>query len=135
MKSFLYVATAVIAVLVTVTLVSRTQAEPEQPEAAAVPHYQVAADTRIRITDDPQVSRSQDAVLVQLESGTIPTNATNVTVLTDENCQPDADGVSHCLNRIRYETADGTGEAALRHHHRMSEEPCLVPGEMLVLVQ
>jgi hypothetical protein len=134
MKFLFYIAAAVIIVLVTVNLASRTQGEQDQPETSTVPHYQIAANTRIWITDEAHVSRNQDPMLVQLEIGTIPQDATNITVLTDENCQPDADGVSHCLNRIRYETAGGAGEAALRHHHRMTEEPCLTPGESLVVV-
>jgi hypothetical protein len=90
---------------------------------------------RVRITSEPQVSRGQDPVLVQLVDGTLPQEAENITVLTDENCQPDGEGVSHCLNRIRFDTAGGMGETTLQHHHNMGEEPCLAPGEMLVVVQ
>lgn len=102
--------------------------------AATVPHFQLA-DVRVRITEDPVVSRGQDPVLVQLESGTIPEGVTAINVLTDENCQPDADGVSHCLNRVQFMTADGKGEAILRHHHKMAEEPCLTPGQNVELVR
>ena len=101
----------------------------------AQPHtFQSAPVLRVRVTDEPQVSRNQDPVLVQLESGTIPENATGITVLTDENCAPDKDGVSHCRNRIQVNTPDGAVEAVLRHHHNMAEEPCLAPGEQLVVV-
>lgn len=98
-----------------------------------VAHYQ-SASARVRITDAPQVSRGEQPYLVQLDSGTIPSGVTHLEVLSDENCQPDADGVSHCLNRVTFSTANGEGEAALRHHHRMSEEPCLTPGQTLELV-
>ena len=89
---------------------------------------------RVKITEEPKVSRGQDPVLVQLIAGEIPDGVTEVTVLTDENCQPDAQGISHCHNRIQYTTSSGTSEAILQHHHRFSEEACLTPGQTLVLV-
>jgi len=103
------------------------------PDPTAIPHLG-SGDVQVRITAEPLVSRGQSPVLVQLESGEIPDGVTRLTVLTDENCQPDADGVSHCRNRVAFETATGPGEAALRHHHRMSEEPCLAPGQTIELV-
>lgn len=72
---------------------------------------------------------------MQHESGVIPPEVTHLTVLTDENCQPDPEGISHCRNRVQYETEEGTGEATLRHHHNMREEPCLAPGQRLELVR
>jgi hypothetical protein len=126
---FFVIAAAVVA-LAAVRLVS-TQDEPAG--TAAVPHFQ-DADVRVSITDGAQVSRGQDPMLVQLETGTIPDGVTHLTVLTDENCQPDADGVSHCRNRAQFTTPDGVQEVVLRHHHRMAEEPCLAPGQVVELV-
>ena len=129
-----FVAAAAIAVvLITTNLVARTQGDAEVGSIGDVPHFRMA-DIRVRITEEPQISRNQDPVYVQLESGVIPAGVTHLQVLTDENCQPDADGVSHRLNRVQFETEDGTGQAALRHHHRMWEEPCLTPGQTLELV-
>jgi hypothetical protein len=111
-------------------------APPSDQAAAdptAVPHFRTA-DIRVRITEEPEISRNQDPVFVQLDQGTIPSEVSFLTVLTDENCQPDVDGVSHCLNRVEFETADGVQQAALRHHHKMAEEPCLAPGQTLELV-
>jgi hypothetical protein len=51
-------------------------------------------------------------------------------VLTDEQCQPDAAGVSHCLNTIRLTSGQ---TIAVRHPHRMSEVPCLAPGERVTV--
>lgn len=93
------------------------------------------ADVRVQITDDAVVSRNQDPVYVQMESGEIPSDVTFLRVLTDEDCTPDEDGVSHCLNRIEFDTDSGAQNAALRHHHKMSEEPCLTPGQTLELVR
>ncbi len=129
----LFVAATLVVILVTINLVSRTQEPAANAETGSIAHFRTT-EVRVRITDEPVVSRNQDPVLVELDSGTIPDGVTRLEVLTDENCQPDADGVSYCLNRVQFETADGTGQAALRHHHRMWEEPCLTPGQTLELV-
>ena len=122
-------------VVVALAVVRMVGPDKSTVEVTLVPHFQLAdADVRVSITDDPQVSRGHDPMLVQLESGTIPASVTHLTVLTDENCQPDADGVSHCLNRVKFMTVEGTGEATLRHHHRMAEESCLTPGQTVELV-
>jgi hypothetical protein len=123
------VAAAVVAV-VAIRVVTGSGSAGNDP---VIPHFG-DADVRIRITADAQVSRGQDPMLVQLESGEIPAGVTHLTVLTDENCQPDADGVSHCRNRAQFSTLDGEREIVLRHHHRMAEEPCLAPGQVVELV-
>lgn len=58
--------------------------------------------------------------------GPVPHGPVTATVLSDENCEPDADGVSHCINRLRL--ADGA-TLTVRHPHRMMEVSCLEPGE------
>lgn len=127
-------ALAVIALSVGAVLaITGDDAVPEET-AGTVPHFRTA-DIHVQITDDAVVSRNQDPVYVQLDSGEIPADVTFLTVLTDEDCTPDQDGVSHCLNRVEFETESGTQLAALRHHHKMSEEPCLTPGQTLELVR
>lgn len=103
-------------------------------EPATVPHFDIA-DTQIEITEEPVRSMGQIPVPVQLEIGMIPDDVSVLTVLTDEDCTPDAEGVSHCLNRVAFETASGTQHAALRHHHNMAEAPCLTPGQTLEVVR
>jgi len=39
--------------------------------------------------------------------------------------QPDQEGVSHCLNQLEI----GSTTVMVRHHHKMSQVPCLTPGE------
>ena len=134
MKHALYGTIGLAMVLFVVILVADSRQPSGADPATAVPHFQAAIERRLSITTDAEVSKSQDHVLVQIESGSIPPDVTRLTVLTDENCQPDQDGVSHCLNRVTFQTAQGTGEAVLRHNHRMSEVPCLAPGETVVLV-
>ena len=59
-----------------------------------------------------------------------PTQSSTATVLTDENCAPDRYGVSHCLNRLRL----ATGRVfTVRHDHNMHNDPCLSPGERVVI--
>lgn len=61
--------------------------------------------------------------------GSVPSRPTVATVMTDENCAPDAHGVSHCVNRIRLPG----GTLVVRHPHRMMEVPCLEPGEHIMV--
>lgn len=124
-----------VVVVAALLAVGAKMSQPGGSDRTEIPvaHYQFAT-VQVRITENAHESRGQQPYLVQLESGVIPFDVTHLTVLTDENCQPDADGISHCLNRVTFATADGKGEAALRHHHRMSEEPCLTPGQTVELV-
>jgi predicted outer membrane lipoprotein len=107
--------------------------QPTDGASVAVPHFQTSQVRRVAITDEVRVSRNQDPVYVQLVDGAIPASVTHLTVLTDENCAPDADGVSHCINRVQFATGQGIVQAVLQHHHRMSEESCLAPGEVVEL--
>lgn len=133
MKVFLSVVLGLVITVAAVALLVGAGDDAVKPGATAVPHFQTATLRQVVITTDAQVSRGQGPVLVQMAGGTIPAGVTQLTVLTDENCAPDAEGVSHCLNRVRFTSPQGTGEAMLRHHHRMAEEPCLAPGETVVL--
>lgn len=98
------------------------QADPHGNPIVNVRTILVATDDSIGISEP---GRQLRAVLAE---GTIPTAPTMATVMSDENCAPDAQGVSHCRNRLRME--DGT-EMAVTHPHRMSEVPCLSPGEQV----
>lgn len=62
--------------------------------------------------------------------GTLPRDPVIATVLTDEDCTPDADGISHCRNRLEVPSGD---EVVLQHAHRMADVACLSPGERIVL--
>jgi hypothetical protein len=73
----------------------------------------------------PFMSETGSVLMASLERGQLPAEAARATVLTDANCQPDQDGVSHCLNELSF----GSTKVLVRHHHRMSTVPCLTPGE------
>ena len=72
-----------------------------------------------------------DGLHAKLIGGTMPAATTEATVLSDEQCEPDGQGISHCLNRLRL--PDGS-EIAVRHPHNMDGVPCLAPGENVRLV-
>jgi hypothetical protein len=68
-----------------------------------------------------------DDIAVELETGTIPPGVLRATVLSDKDCPADGQGVSHCLNDL----AIGRTQLAIRHRHKMMDEPCFTPTEQL----
>jgi hypothetical protein len=70
-------------------------------------------------------SQPNGPLRASLLAGRLPRAIQQATVLTDENCTPDAEGVSHCINVVQM----GQQQISLRHNHKMSEVPCLSPGE------
>jgi hypothetical protein len=73
------------------------------------------------------ISGETGPLMTTLVQGTFPEGATEATVRTDENCTPDQDGVSHCLNELDF----GTTTVVVQHHHRMARTSCLTPGEVV----
>lgn len=61
----------------------------------------------------------------------IPDGPVRGRVLSDTACEPDAHGASHCLNGIRLE---GGRIITVRNDHRLANEPCLAPGERVLIV-
>ena len=76
-------------------------------------------------------SYSQTGDAVHFVDGPAPTRATTAVVLTDTNCTPDGQGVSHCYNTMKL--PDGK-VITVRHDHNMHMVPCLAPGESIRLV-
>lgn len=65
-----------------------------------------------------------------LVSGSVSVGEHEARVLSDRNCAPDEEGISHCLNEIELD-----GEVlTIQHHHRMNEVPCLRPGETVTVM-
>jgi hypothetical protein len=58
--------------------------------------------------------------------GEVPASPVEATVLSDEECDPDAAGISRCLNRILMPSGK---TLVVRHPHDMRNVPCLAPGE------
>jgi hypothetical protein len=105
---------------------SRSHAVAVDPHGTALP-----AQRRLQISSLMPSPSNSDGLRAKLVSGTMPTAAVEATVLTDEQCQPDAHGLSHCLNRLRL--PDGS-EIRVRHPHDMTLVPCLAPGEHVRLI-
>lgn len=78
----------------------------------------------------PSVSEPGGELNAVAVAGVLPQTSSYATVLSDENCAPDAAGVSHCLNRMRF---DDGAELTVMHPHRMSQVPCLSPGERVMM--
>jgi hypothetical protein len=78
----------------------------------------------------PNFNATDKLLMTSLVDGQLPSQAMQAVVQTDANCQPDQDGVSHCLNEL----AIGSETVVVRHHHKMSEVPCLTPGETVTLL-
>lgn len=74
----------------------------------------------------PAPSRPGTTMRALRLSGVVPRSAAVGTVVSDDDCVPDAAGISHCINRIRL--ASGR-MLSVRHPHRMAEVPCMTPGE------
>jgi hypothetical protein len=78
----------------------------------------------------PNFSATDKLLMTSLVDGQLPSQAMQAVVRTDANCQPDEYGVSHCLNEL----AVGESTIMVRHHHKMSEVPCLSPGETVTIL-
>ena len=65
-----------------------------------------------------------------LEKGKLPNGPVVATVLTDEDCAPDGQGISHCRNEV---SLPNGRIVVLRHPHAMHQVPCLAPGERVRL--
>ncbi|SKA17223.1 hypothetical protein [Consotaella salsifontis] len=66
--------------------------------------------------------------LLELIDGQAPSSATSGTVLSDADCEPDADRINHCHNEIKL--ADGRTITVI-NNHRMMNNRCLGPGDKL----
>lgn len=78
----------------------------------------------------PPPSRADRPLHALRVSGAVPRRPTSGTVLTDEQCAPDARGVSHCLNEINLSNGQ---VLRVRHPHRMMDVACLAPGERVTV--
>ena len=105
---------------------SRSHTVAVDPHGTALP-----AQRQLQISSMMPSPSNSDGLRAKLVSGTMPTAAVDATVLTDEECQPDTHGLSHCLNRLRL--PDGS-EIQVRHPHDMTLVACLAPGEHVRLL-
>lgn len=78
----------------------------------------------------PAPSPSQVTLHAGLEEGQLPAEPVTAVILTDENCEPDAEGISHCRNEAQLPSGE---KVVLRHLHDMMQVECLAPGEEVIL--
>lgn len=72
--------------------------------------------------------------VLQLREGNAPPAGVRITgsVLTDTDCEPDAQGLNHCHNDIDL----GNGRViAVTNNHAMNRYPCLQPGQRLSIAR
>lgn len=80
----------------------------------------------VSVRREPAPSRPGATMRALRLRGVVPRTGAVGTVVSDDDCAPDAAGISHCVNRIRL--ANGR-ILRVRHPHRMAEVPCMTPGE------
>lgn len=139
-RQIVLAALALIAVAVVALTMRGAPAQPANPPSAPapVPHFldlHQAGEIRTVVIGGasdrlPGTSNTSGYLMANLRAGQIPAGATGATVLSDANCEPDADGVSHCLNDLDI----GGVVITVQHHHKMSEVACLTPGEAVALM-
>lgn len=120
-----------VAAAVVVGIGLATSRSPQAPGVTS--HGEDIKDVRTLIVsseDDGTISEPGQPLHGILHHGDMPRAEMMATVLSDEDCTPDAAGVSHCTNRLRM--ADGS-ELAVTHPHRMADVPCLSPGERVLV--
>ena len=108
------------------TTARATSTVAEHPVAVPTEARQVVVSRAM-----PPPSAHARLLSAMLERGTLPRHPMTAEILTDTDCAPDAEMVSRCRNELRL--ADGS-VLVLRHPHRMSDVPCLAPGETVRLV-
>lgn len=90
--------------------------EPEIPEGASLKSWYNNGSQGIYILD---VMEGLPSLGVRQLEGV---------VLSDGNCRPDANGLSHCHNRV--ELSNGR-QITVVNNHQMSRNRCLKPGDRL----
>jgi hypothetical protein len=137
MRPRLFAVLAVITTLVAaagvLTLAGGEEAADSSPTSASEHPLAVPASARTVAVSRamPMPSVHQRRLSAMLEKGAMPDRPMMADVMTDTDCTADAQMISRCRNVMRL--ADGR-QVVLRHPHRMSEVPCLAPGERVRLI-
>jgi len=140
-RPLILIGLALVAIVVAALAFSATRTTPQQVQVVqptTAPHFvDVAQQDHHAVTSArtvviarlgetlPHMSGAEGPLMTTLVRGQFPDGVTTATVRTDENCEADKAGVSHCLNELDL----GTANITVQHHHKMSTTPCLTPGE------
>jgi hypothetical protein len=136
MRARVFVPLAAIAVLIGVAVLfalSGRQGGDASPTYVTEHPVAIPASVRTVVVSraTPMPSAHERLLSAKLEDGTMPHRSMMAEVLTDTDCAPDAQMISHCRNVVRLE---GGGKIVLRHPHDMTRIPCLAPGERVRLL-
>jgi hypothetical protein len=82
-------------------------------------------------SDMPMPSADARMLSAMLIEGNLPNAPMMAEVMTDTDCAPDAEMISHCRNEMRLSNGE---KIVVRHPHDMRDIPCLAPGERVRLV-
>lgn len=126
--SLLLVVVALVALGATRALLGSGEGTPVTEHPVAIPEKPRTVTISATM---PRPSAHERRLSAMLEQGTMPTTSTMAEVMTDTDCSPDSQMISHCRNEVRL--SDGQ-TMVLRHPHDMRSVPCLAPGERVLLV-
>jgi hypothetical protein len=82
-------------------------------------------------SDMPMPSAHARMLSAMLIEGRLPEAPMMAEVMTDTDCAPDAEMISHCRNEMQLSNGE---KIVVRHPHDMRDVPCLAPGERVRLV-
>ncbi len=109
--------------------------DPGQGATGYVREHQVDVPTSARTvsvsSDMPMPSAHARTLSAMLIEGHLPDAAVMAEVMTDTDCAPDAQMISHCRNEMQLSNGE---KIVVRHPHDMRDVPCLAPGERVRLV-
>lgn len=140
MKSGSFVFAAVIATLAVVAALVTSvfgtgRGHSGRSAAAYVREHPVDVPTSARTVsvslDMPMPSAHPRRLSGMIIEGRLPRVPMMAEVLTDTQCAPDAQMISHCRNAMRLLSGE---TIVVRHPHDMRDIPCLTPGEKVRLV-
>ena len=122
-----------IATVIAISSVGGGTSAPQSGQYVREHPVSVPSNVRtVRISSTmPMPSAHPRRLSSMLEQGVMPRHATTGEVLSDTECAPDRDSISHCRNEVRLPDGD---TIVLRHPHRMADVPCLAPGETVRLL-
>lgn len=121
------------AVVIGISVVSGRDSGPRKERYVQEHPVSIPSDARVvQISSTmPMPSAHPRRLSAMLEQGPMPPHATTGEVLSDTECAPDQDSISHCRNEVRLA---GGSTIVLRHPHKMAHVPCLAPGETVRLL-
>lgn len=99
------------------------------PPSAATAAENPPIPSRAELTSWKQNGHDGRYVLQVIE-GRLPAETTTGTILSDTQCEPDAQMINHCHNQIRL--ANGETITVI-DNHSMMVNPCLAPGATMTI--